>query len=348
MLRRVHEERMVGLFYGQRALCIGAVKPLNYVGTSEHSYAKETPFRRLVHTGNAFEKIYFGTRAEADQVLGYVHRLHERVKGELPRDAGITPAGTRYSALDPALMLWTVAVIADSAQHFFELFVRRLSAREREALWQDYRRFAELFGMPLNAAPATYSEFRAYWNEQLAGEDLFLTDEARYLGYVTAFEIPLPRSSQPSKRIHDLIMLGSLPGRVRELYGIPFTPAQRAAYSAAVSVARAGRRVAPRALAKGWNTRSFDIVEQTERRRIDRGRPTPQVTDGGPVPYGRGLAGRTPRAPGAAQATEGAAQGTGDAAPAAADAAQESSSTTLPVAPRSSSSASASPAASSG
>jgi hypothetical protein len=35
MLRRVHEERMVGLFYGQRALCIRAVMPLNYVGTSE-------------------------------------------------------------------------------------------------------------------------------------------------------------------------------------------------------------------------------------------------------------------------------------------------------------------------
>src|SRR5690242_322178 len=32
MLRRVHEERAVGLLYGQRALCIGALAPLNYVG----------------------------------------------------------------------------------------------------------------------------------------------------------------------------------------------------------------------------------------------------------------------------------------------------------------------------
>ena len=50
MLRQVHEEHLVGLFYGQRALCIGALSPLNYVGTSEHSYAKLTPFKRLVHT----------------------------------------------------------------------------------------------------------------------------------------------------------------------------------------------------------------------------------------------------------------------------------------------------------
>jgi uncharacterized protein (DUF2236 family) len=94
MLRRVHEERVVGLFYGQRALCIGAVKPLNYVGTSEHSYAKLTPFRRLVHTGRAFEKIYFGSRSEADRVLDYVDKLHERVSGVLTKDAGATPAGT--------------------------------------------------------------------------------------------------------------------------------------------------------------------------------------------------------------------------------------------------------------
>ncbi len=34
MLRRVMEQKAVGLLYGQRALCIGALKPLNYVGTS--------------------------------------------------------------------------------------------------------------------------------------------------------------------------------------------------------------------------------------------------------------------------------------------------------------------------
>lgn len=100
ILRRVHEERLVGLMYGQRALCIGACSPLNYVGTSEHSYAKLTPFRRLVHTGHAFETIFFGSRTEADRVL-YVHELHERAQGELAEDAGRTPAGIRYDALDP-------------------------------------------------------------------------------------------------------------------------------------------------------------------------------------------------------------------------------------------------------
>src|ERR1700757_5230707 len=96
-LRMVHEEKLVGLFYGQRALCIGALAPLNYVGTSEHSSGKLMPFKRLGRTAKAFEAIYFGSRPEPDRVLASVHKLHERVKGELPEDAGVTPAGTPYS-----------------------------------------------------------------------------------------------------------------------------------------------------------------------------------------------------------------------------------------------------------
>jgi uncharacterized protein (DUF2236 family) len=284
VLRHVHEERLVGLFYGQRALCIGALSPLNYVGTSEHSYAKATPFKRLVHTGNAFETIYFGTREEADKVLAYVEKLHQRVVGELPEDAGATPKGTPYAALDPELMLWTMAVIADSAQCFYELFVRPLSATEREALWQEYVRFAELFGMPREAAPGSYPEFRRWWDAKLAGEEMFLTDEARYMGYATAFEIPLPRLDQGAKAVHDLIMLGSLPPRVRELYGLRYGRRERLAFRAVTASIRRVRPLAPDRLARGWNTGSFERVAVTERQRVATGRPTPQVLPGGPRP----------------------------------------------------------------
>jgi uncharacterized protein (DUF2236 family) len=283
VLRQVHEEHMVGLMYGQRALCIGALAPLNYIGTSEHSYAKLTPFKRLVHTGNAFEKIYFGSRAEADRVLDYVAKLHERVNGQLTEDAGIFGAGTPYSAFDPELMLWTVAVMADSAQCFYELLVRKLSGAEREALWQDYLRFAELFGMPRERAPQSHDAFRTYYRNKLAGDEMFLTEEARYIGYATAFEIPMPWFQQPGKRVHDLLMLGSLPRRVRELYGLPFTPRQQLAFTAAARAVRTSRRLTPDRLARGWNTGSFERVAQTERTRIERGKPTPQVHDDGPV-----------------------------------------------------------------
>src|ERR1022692_2064137 len=173
MLRSVHEEKAVGLMYGQRALCVGAVKPLNYVGTSEHTRNKRTPFKRITHTAGMFEAVFFGSRERADLVLGAVDAMHERVVGELPFDAGDQyPAGTPYSAFDPELMLWTVAVIADSAEWFHDRLVRPLGEDEREALWQDYVRFAELFKMPRSAAPATHREYREWFEAQLSGEDL--------------------------------------------------------------------------------------------------------------------------------------------------------------------------------
>jgi uncharacterized protein (DUF2236 family) len=277
VLRQVHEEHLVGLMYGQRALCIGALAPLNYVGTSLHSGAKLAPFNRLAHTGKAFEKVFFGTREEADRVLSYVDQLHQSVRGVIPQDAGSVVAGTPYSALDPPLMLWTVAVMADSAQCFYELLVRRLSDREREDFWQDYRRFGELFGLPRAECPSTYEAFRSYYREQLASDKMFLTDEARYIGHATAFEIPMPAVQQPGKRVHDLLMLGSLPRRVRELYGLSFTARQQLAFTATVQAVRTARRLTPGLLARGWNTRSFDGVARTERLRIERGIPTPQV-----------------------------------------------------------------------
>ena len=285
----------MGLLYGQRALCIGALAPLNYIGTSEHSYAKLTPFKRLAHTGKAFERIYFGTRAEADRVLAYVHKLHQQVNGSLAEDAGPVPAGTRYDAFDPELMLWTVAVIADSAQCFYELLVRRLADDEREALWQDYIRFAELFGMPRSAAPPTYDAFRAWYEAKLASEEMYLTEEARFVGYATAFEIPMPWYQQPGKQVHDLLMLGSMPARVRQLYELPYSARQRAAFHAAVRAVRTARRLLPAPLARGWNTRSFEGVAREERVRIEQGRPTPQLGPEGPVGIERYSAGHVPQ-----------------------------------------------------
>jgi uncharacterized protein (DUF2236 family) len=279
MLRRVHGERAVGLFYGQRALCVGAVKPLNYVGTSRHTRNKSTPFQRLAHTGEMFEAIFFGTHAEADRVLDAVRRMHDHVAGVLEQDAGPHPAGTPYSAFDPQLMLWTVAVIADSAEWFYERMVRGLREPEREALWQDYVRFAELFGLPPRHVPATYAEFRRWYEEQLAGDDLYLTEEARYMGHASAFAIPVPASRQLGKRVHDAVMLCSLPPRVRELYGLRCTPAHHAACAAVLAASRRARPLLPRRMVRGSCVPEFRMVAATERRRIAQGLPTPRVAD---------------------------------------------------------------------
>lgn len=275
LLRSVHEERAVGLMYGQRALGIGAISPLNFVGTIAHSRSLDMPFKRLTRTAKAFETIFFAPRASADEVLAGVAGMHERVRGALPTAAGPVPAGTPYSALDPELMLWTIAVIADSARAFYELFVRSLSDVERDALWREYVLLGELFGMPRAVAPATYADFTAYWREQITGDGAYLTDDARAVGSAIMFSIPVPASRQPAMRLHNLVMLGSLPAPVRALYGLAWTPAQAAALRALAAALRAARPVTPRALRAGWNTRSFELVASAERALVAAGKPVP-------------------------------------------------------------------------
>jgi uncharacterized protein (DUF2236 family) len=277
MLRRVMEEKCVGLMYGQRALCIGALKPLNFVGTIEHSHHRATPFKRLAHTGAMFERVYFGTKAEADATLKAVAGMHRRVTGVLPEDAGPHSAGTPYDAMDPELMLWTVANIVDSAAWFYEQLVRPLAPDEAEAFWQDWVLFGELFGLPRERVPDSWPAFRAWFAGELAGDDLHLTDEAHYMGYMSAFEIPLPASRQMPKRLHDALMLYSLPERVRELYGLRLTDRDRQMAERMIAVHRRVRPLMPGRVALGSCIPEFEMVAATERRRIEEGRWTPAV-----------------------------------------------------------------------
>lgn len=278
MARRVHGERSVGLLYGQRALLIGALEPLTYTGTMLSTASGDHPFTRLARTAKVQETVLLGTRAEADKALAAVHRLHERVKGTLPEDAGSHPAGSPYSAFDPELMLWTLAVIADSGRVMYETMVRPLDDREREALWQDYVRFGELFGLPRDEVPATHREFAAWWEEKLASPALHATDHALEMAPLVAFEQPVPRTARGNIAVQNLVIKGTLPPRVREIFGIPWSPAHEAAFQAVAAAHRRTRPAFPRRLRRGRNDYFFDVVTQMEKRR--GGTSTPRIHSG--------------------------------------------------------------------
>ena len=266
VLRRVHDQRIVGHLYGQRALLMGGLDPVVATGTFEISKGTATPFDRLARTAQTFETIFTGTRAQADAELERVHRLHSRIKGELARDAGSSPAGTRYDALDPQQMLWTLACIADSGQAVYEALARPLDDGERQRLWNDYVRFGELFGMPRSVAPATHGEFREWFDGRVASSEVFVTDEAREIGRIVALEIPGPPQDRPALALANLLVIGLLPGRVRRMYGLRWTPAHAAAFRAAASAHRAARPLLPARIRRGRSSWSYDRVARSERR----------------------------------------------------------------------------------
>ena len=281
---RVMSNRAVGLTYGQRALIVGALNPRLYLGTMAHTHHRDTPYRRLMLTARLFETVFLGDRAEADRALAFTRRRHAPVAGRLTQDAGPHhPAGTEYSAADPHLMFMTMAFAFDSVQAMQELLVRPLTGAEREQLYQDFVRWGELFGMPGSAAPADYPTFRAGFDAYLASDEVYLTDEARVVGSYLAgakrgdYDVSL--ALRPLFRAMDVVVKGSLPARVRTLYGFGWTARDRVSFPAVVSGTRAlyrrPPRLAPRPLApviKGRNGELFKLVARTERRQLARGR----------------------------------------------------------------------------
>ena len=268
VLRRVHEERAVGLLYGQRSLLLQATHPVAFTGLLASTDGTPAPFQRLARTAKIMETVYFGSRAEADKVTRAVQKLHGRVRGRTDRDAGRHPAGTAYSANDPEFLLWILACLADSALVLHRVFVGDLTAAERERYWDDYLLVGELFGLDRAHAPQTYREFRDYMRERIASRDLYVTEEARELGRRVAFDLPLPAPRRAALPAVNLAVTGSLPRRVRRLYGIGWSAAHEAAYQALVRSHRLSRPVVPLSLKRGSCARDYELVARTERRRL--------------------------------------------------------------------------------
>ncbi|MGK8520458.1 oxygenase MpaB family protein [Nocardia asteroides] len=284
MIRRVMSKRAVGLTYGVRALVVGAVHPLLYVGTAENTEHRTTPYSRLALTGRLFEAVFLGSKAEADRALSFTRKKHVKVRGALPEDAGAHhPAGTGYAALDPHLMFMTMAFTFDSAEAMYDLLVRTMTDGEREGLYQDYVRWGELFGMPADAAPGSYREFRAFFDDYLASNELFLTDEARLVGsYLAGQRVPYSQGV-PLQQVTSafyLLVQGSLPPRIRRMYGMRWSVADEVAYQAlsrAVRTAHVSVPLVPpvlRGTLAGPSAPVYKLLSEREHELVRGGRPS--------------------------------------------------------------------------
>jgi uncharacterized protein (DUF2236 family) len=278
MLREVHGERVVGLYYGQRTTLIGALDALLYESTERHTHGKAQPWARLSRTARIMENIFFGTCEDADRELARVAQMHAKVKGTMPADADPRLAGKKYSAQDPTLAFRTIGSMADSAEKIYEAFVRKMTDDERERFWQDYLLAGEMFGLKRGDAPGTYAEFREAWDTWLEDPSLFLTDGARESAIQSAFHQPLPRPQQEvQKRLNYLIVTGTLPECVRKTYELSWGSKEKVAFRALSRSMRTGRPVTPRPIRRGRNHAQFNLVARTERFRQERGRATWQI-----------------------------------------------------------------------
>jgi uncharacterized protein (DUF2236 family) len=225
IIRRLYREHVMVLA-GPRALLMQAAHPVAWAGFYAQTTSKDEPYERLHRTAQIVELVTYGSRREAERATRRVRAMHKKVRGELFEDAGPFPAGTPYAADNPELLLWILATLVDSGMTVYQRYVRELTPGERESLWQDYRIFGRLFGLPDAAMPASYGDFRRYMRRMLDGEDLYVTDEARTTAREIVMRPPVPLAARPLVELANFVTVGLLPPRIRREYGFSWDPAR--------------------------------------------------------------------------------------------------------------------------
>jgi uncharacterized protein (DUF2236 family) len=201
-----------------RAALLQLAHPWVAWGIEQHSRTRDDPFGRFQRTFFHVFRMVYGDLDTALRAARAVHRIHERVTGAIGAGAGPFAAGSRYLANDPDALLWVHATLWDTSLLCFEKVVRPLAPGEREAYYQETRRFAWLFGIPDEVLPATASDFSDYVQGMLASDVLTVTEPAARMARFL-LEPLLPGTGALLRRYAE-ITAWLLPERLAEGFGL--------------------------------------------------------------------------------------------------------------------------------
>jgi uncharacterized protein (DUF2236 family) len=219
VIRRVGNSPLTPFLGGGPAVLLQVAHPLVAAGVVAHSGYRRDLWRRLVGTLRALYMVAFGTKAEAELAGEIVRAVHTRIEGAIETRLGCFPKGTRYSASDPELMLWVHATLVHCSLEVYERFVQRLDPEDEERYYREMAVVARLFGTPADAIPRSLADFREYFEAELVGPALSVTDPAREVAKVI-YDADLPAPLRVLVPAHRLSTAGLLPPRLREEYGL--------------------------------------------------------------------------------------------------------------------------------
>jgi uncharacterized protein (DUF2236 family) len=247
---RVNAERIVLLGWG-RAILLQLAHPLVAAGVFDHSGFRGTPYAaasRLYHTVHAMLALTFGDEMAREGTLAGIRAIHRRVNGILPEAAGLYPAGTRYSAEDPALVLWVHATLVESVVLVYEQLVAPLSAAERDEYCAEAFHVAVALAAREEEVPKTWADLREYVDRMHASHVIAVGRQGREL----ARAVLSPSGGwlvAPLTWLNRMITIGLLPPQVREQYSMTWTPRQGRSVTWLVRALRLARRGLPDVIA---------------------------------------------------------------------------------------------------
>ena len=217
------EREIILLLAWGPAILLQVAHPLIAQGVADHSAFRKQRWgrmRRFRGTLDAMLGLCFGTEHERRVVVARINAIHDTVHGTLPLPAGVFPAGTSYSAHDPALLSWVHATLLDMNVRVYERFVAPLAIRERDGYCAEGAVIEGALGIPVGSLPRTWDELQRYMSSMLSDGQLAITDTARAL----ARDVLDPGGPVVGRSVMwwpRLMTLGLLPSTIREAYGFP-------------------------------------------------------------------------------------------------------------------------------
>jgi uncharacterized protein (DUF2236 family) len=223
--RRVNAERLVVLGW-PRAILMQMAHPLIAAGVAGHSSFRDGPVasvRRLHATVHAMLMILFGDERERDRAIDGIRAIHRRVNGALRESVGRFPAGTRYTAEDPALLRWVHLTLLESVPLIYERIVGPLTPAERDAYCAESAWVPIALGARDDEIPRTWHASTRAIDEMLTSGTLAIGADARAIAD-TLLSPPLSALIWPVRRLQQRITIGTLPPTLRDAYGLAPTP----------------------------------------------------------------------------------------------------------------------------
>ena len=244
--RRVNAERLVILGW-VRAVLLQLAHPLIAAGVAEHSSFRGSPIAalsRLHHTVAAMLAVAFGSPAERDQAIEAIRAIHRRIHGVLPATCGPFPAGTRYSAEDPELLLWVHVTLIESILMVYEGLIAPLTDADRDAYCAGSAEVALALGVSPDGVPRSWAAVRSHLEQRYASGTIVVGDQARALA---AALIAPSRSlvARPLRGTLAMLAAGLLSPDLRTQYGFAWSPRAGRRFERLMGTLRGARRFLP-------------------------------------------------------------------------------------------------------
>jgi uncharacterized protein (DUF2236 family) len=244
--RRINAERLVLLGWS-RSILLQMAHPLIAAGVADHSHFRSgarTAVARLRGTIRSMLALAYGDAAAYSRSIATIQAIHTRVHGRLRVATGVFPAGTPYSAEDPALVLWVHVTFIESVLLVYERLIGPVSAADRDAYCDEAAGVALALGARAHDVPRTWDALERCLAAEYASGRIAVGEDARLVADAVLFP-PWSFVTGAPAWINRVVTLGLLPAPVREQYRYSWGPARDRQFDRAMRAMRAVRSVLP-------------------------------------------------------------------------------------------------------